>query len=140
MREYSLRLDKYGISRELYNELRWFCRQYPDKLAELSAVRGGFNDLRRDGMPKGGGISNPTERRAMRALAIRADIEAIEQAALAADAGLYREILSNVTRGVVYMNLDAPCGKNQFTAVRRKFFWHLACRLGKIGDCGAMLL
>ena len=134
MRDYPLSLDRYGISRELYNELKWFCRQYPDKIAEISAIRGGFNNFDQDGMPRGSDTSNPTQQRALRALALRDDIEAIEQSAIAADADLYQQIINNVGRGIRYEEQAVPCGINQFYKARRAFFWRLAVRLGKIGD------
>ena len=133
MREYPLKLDRYGISRELYNELKWFCRQYPKKVAELGAIEGGFNDYTIDGLPRGSNTSSPTERRALLALSYREDTEAIEQSAIAADASLYQQIIDNVGRGVRYEDMAVPCGARQFYEARRKFFWILAQRLGKLG-------
>ena len=127
-----LALDDYGISRELYNELRWFCRSYQRKRAAALSIEGGFNNLRHDGMPRGSGIKDPTGTSGDRAMRIRADVEAIEQAAIEADSGIYREILRNVTEGVRFEELAVPCGGQYFYKARRRFFWCLARRLGKL--------
>jgi len=121
-----LKLENYGISKELYNELRWFCLQYPAKVKRLNTLRNGFNDFRLSDVPQGTDVSKPTEKRALRALRIREDIEAIEQAAIMVDAELYQYILRNVTEGVRFEELDVPCGRRQFFEARRVFFMCLA--------------
>ena len=37
MRTWKLKLDNYGIDRDLYDELRAFCRQYGSKREQLRA-------------------------------------------------------------------------------------------------------
>lgn len=131
MRNYAVRLKEYGIDRDLYLELKYFCRQYRRKVSELS----GMADLRASaltGMPRSGGQSDPTARAVERRERLREDTRAIEQAAIQADAELYPYILRNVTDGVSFEVLRCPCGINQFYLARRKFFWVLAGNLGKL--------
>lgn len=134
MRNYNLRLEEYGISKELYHELRYFCLQYPRKKEQLDTLRAGFNNFEQDGMPRGTDISNPTEKRAMHTLEhqYREDLEVIEQSAIMADAKIYSQLIENVTRGTCWEKLSVPCGINQFYQARREFFYTLAVRLNKI--------
>ena len=133
MRSYVLRLDGHGISREQFNELVWFCRQYPQKVKELKAIRDGVTVSGCTGMPRGNTVGDPTSLRAMRAMRLAQDVEDVEQAALEADAVLYRYVLKSVTQRVPYDRLGVPCGANQFYAARQRFFIALARRRGKIG-------
>ena len=127
MREYRLRLDEYGISGERYRELLHMCRQYDEMRRRLDRIRAGAEDPHASGSGAAGLVKDPTGNRAVRAADswCAARIHAIEQAAIAADPSLCRYILRNVTRGVSYERMDAPCGRRQFFEVRRRFFWEL---------------
>ena len=131
MKEADLKLDKFGISKDLFRELKYFCRQYSDKLAELNCIRG-LSAAVSDGMPHGSGTSDPTARKAERALRLRQEMEAVEQAAIEADGELYQYIIRHVTVGTPYTYLGIPCGVRQFEKMRRVFYWALAKRLGKL--------
>lgn len=136
-RNYALRLEKYGISRALFQKLQGHCRMYPEKVAELCVLRGGFSSFELQDTPKGSAVGDPTGRRALRALKLEAEMSVIEQAAIAASPELYPYILDNVTRQVRFELLEAPCGKNQFSAVRTRFYVNLAVAMGEIGELGA---
>ena len=125
-REYSLRLDKYGIDRELYNELSARCRRYPDWLNALKAIRSGANGSRYDGQPRVRRNGDPTSVRAMMAIRLSKNIDEIEQAAMDADASLHKQIILNVTRRIPYECMSVPCGRRQFYEARRRFFLRLA--------------
>ncbi len=131
MTEADLRLDKYGISRDLYRELKWFCRQYRAKLSEVNSCRE-LCATANDGMPRASGVSDPTARKAERAIFIRRDIATIEQAAIATDSVVYQHIIKHVVDGIPIHMLAVPCGERQFKQMRRIFFWELANRLGKL--------
>lgn len=60
----------------------------------------------------------------------------IEQAAVAASAELYPYILDNVTREVRFELLGVPCGINQFSRIRARFYVNLAIAMGEIGELG----
>lgn len=131
MREYTLRLDGYGISGDRYKELLYMCRQYDEMRRRLDRIRAGADEPRPSGGGARGGVKDPTGSRAARAADswCAARIHAIEQAAVAADPAVCRYILRNVTRGVSYDQMAAaariPCGREAFYTLRRKFFWLL---------------
>lgn len=93
-----VKIKEYGISREKYAELKYFCMQYHEKKRE--ALNG--NTLRQK------------------------DVEQIEQTALETDPSLYPYILRSVTEGIPYEYMDVPCGRKQFYEARRIYFILLA--------------
>lgn len=133
MRTWKLKLDSYGIDRDLYDELRAFCRQYGSKREQLRAIRGGFNDLGGTGQPRGNGVGDPTARRALRAEQLAADIAVIERSVEeACEPGVRRAMLLNVAFGVRYEDLIVPECRDKFFCDRRAFFYRLAVNMGKI--------
>ena len=52
-------MDGYGLTREEYMELKWFCLQYADKKQRLAMLLNG-GDVNLDGMPHGTEPGNPT--------------------------------------------------------------------------------
>jgi hypothetical protein len=137
MRNYPLKLDGYGLTQEEYQELYWFCRQYPSKKQALSYMlnpsqhigieeyKDNHGRLCGTAMPHGNKTSDPVFTIVSRREALLRDCEMIEQAAIAADSGLYQAIMRNVTLRESFARIDPPCGKNQFTEIRRKFFYIL---------------
>lgn len=125
IRKRDMKLSDYNISREKYNELKYFCLQYWQKKRDLHNNYG-LGALVNDGMPRGSDYSNPTERVALRNDILRKDIELIEQTALEADSEMYQWLLKNVTSGVPYEYMDVPVGRRQFYESRRYFFYLLA--------------
>ncbi len=122
MRDQTLRtMEIDGMNKLRQRELIYICRQYDEMKAQLEAVRGGFNNLRRDGQPRGTRTGNPTAAAAEKALRIRNRVDAIDAALGALDTGLRSPVRRNVTRGIPYERLNAPCGRNQFYAARRAF-------------------
>ena len=131
MKKYTLRTERFGISRERQRELIYLCRQYDEMRRRLEYIRAGAEE----GRPKGGGAPvwarDPTGSRAARAVdswyAHRVD--AIERSARAADPELWRYLLLHVARGTPYEKLKVPCGRRQFLAARAAFFIELDQRL-----------
>lgn len=129
MREYKLRMAQYGISREAYNELLAFCRQYPEKKAKAAAIAG-VSAQRLTGMPGGGGTSDPVARAAIRRERLLEECGMIEEAARQAQDGAYFDaIMLNCCHRVRYELIDPtilPTAKrNAFFRARREFFWLL---------------
>lgn len=143
-----LKLDAWGISWEEYKELTYFCLQYEQKKRDAAAMltiktatpaptmyhKGG--KVYGTFLPHGSGISDPVAATAAKRERLLNDVRMIEQAALAAgelDDGhsIYSALLRAVTSrsGVQAVMADPdkrpPCGKNEFYAARRKFFWIL---------------
>lgn len=131
MREYMPGMERWGISPLRMRELVAMCRQYDDDVRMLDDARAGVRDEPRRGNAPARAVKDPTGSRAA-AIAdgyARRRVALIEQSARAADPGLWRELLRNVTRGVSYERLGAPCGRRQFYDARRRFFLELDGRL-----------
>ena len=147
-RERDIRLDEYRISSNAYRELKYFCRQYGEKRAALSRQRfvegtpharqfsgetlcarqeqpGGTDALRLPAIPAAQGGDAQA-----RAGKHQRDLKLIEDTVMeAAGPAMYRQLLLNVTEGVRYEYLgDAPCGRELFYKLRRRFFYLLYCR------------
>ena len=116
-----LRLSKYQISPDKYQELFYFCKQYMDRETEINHLRG-LTEVVADGMPKGNATSDPTFRKAEKILRLREENELIEQTAIEADPEIYQYLLKNVTQGIPYEYMNVPMGRRQFYECRRYFF------------------
>lgn len=124
MRNYPLKLDGYELSREEYFELYWFCRQYPDKKLRADLmIKTGNQAL--SGMPHSPNVSDPVCNAVMSRERLLKECEMIEQAAIAAAPDMYQSLLRSVTMNEPYSQICPLCGVNQFTALRRKFFFTL---------------
>jgi hypothetical protein len=126
-----IKLQDYHISRDAYRELLYFCRQYDEKKRELQRLRG-LNIKSPDGMPRGGGISDPTAEAGARAAKLSADCDMIELAAKEADPDIARYLLLNVTRGASYYSMDVPASESTFNRARRRFYYLLAKKKGMV--------
>lgn len=143
MREYRINMSVWGISRWAYEELRAFCRQYPEKKAEADAllgVRSSFHVVEyKDGdktlgtvMPKGNMTSNPVEDTIMKRLRLLEDCDLIDRVARETDGGdWYDALILNCCHGKGYEYIDPailPTSKrNAFFQARREFFYRLNC-------------
>lgn len=121
-----LRLDKYGISQNRYRELKYFCKQYREKQAQLASITE-ISSPKSDYIC-GGSKSDKTANTAIRLADIKSDLEMIEQAAADTDTILGHYIIFNVADDVPFKYLNAPCGRRYFYEMRRKFFYILSKR------------
>jgi hypothetical protein len=117
----TLRLNKYQISTDKYQELFYFCKQYWDREEEIKHLRG-LTEVVMDGMPKGNTTSDPTARKAIMIDRLRKENELIEQTAIEADSYIYQDLIKNITQGITYEYLDCCCSRGYFYDRRRKFF------------------
>lgn len=117
----TLRLKKYHIDDDYYQELFYFCKRYQSRLDEINSLRG-LTAANMDGMPKGSMVASQTETKAIRIDKLSKENELIEQAAIQADPYIYQYIIKNVTEGTSYEYLRAPCGRRQFYEKRRLFY------------------
>ena len=125
IRKRDMKLSDHNISRDKYNELKYFCLQYWEKKREIVGNYG-IDGFSQDGMPRGTSSGNPTEKKALRIAQLKHDTELIEQTAMEADAEIHPWILKNVTSGVPYEYMDVPMGRKKFYEARRYFFFLLA--------------
>lgn len=123
--EKDLSLEKYGISKIRYRELKYFCLQYFEKKQQISSLLG-IRAVVNDGMPKGNKTSDPTAIIAARIAELQGEIEMIEQTAFEAAPGMCEQLIKNVTEGIPYEYMGVPCGRKQFYIARRKFFYLLS--------------
>nr|DAH68560.1 MAG TPA: hypothetical protein [Caudoviricetes sp.] len=126
VRKRDMKLSDYNISREKYNELKYFCMQYNEKKKQLRESYG-LGAIVGDGMPHGNTVGNPVERKAIRNVMLENDIELIEQTAMEADPDIYPYLIENVTDGISYEYMGrVPKARKQFYESRRYFFYLLA--------------
>ena len=130
MRDYHARLEKYGISKWEYYELKAFCRQYDIKRRRAEDVvnlhgQDLSGDVHGTGTP-----SDPVAAAAARREPLLRDINAIETAAAQTGGGGWEyAVIENCCRGVSYDVLPKeklPSSKRTtFFEARREFFWRL---------------
>lgn len=142
MREYRINLTPWGISRWAYEELRAFCRQYPEKKAEANALLGirsschvveyTDDDGRTAGavMPRGNVTSNPVEDVIIKRMRLMADCDLIDKVAAETDGGQWTQaLILNCCYGKGYEFLDQAIlptsRRNAFFQARREFFFRL---------------
>lgn len=130
MNKRALRLEKYGISKYRYGELKNFCLQYPEWIDELNYKKDTLKSKNIDGMPiPQNGISDQTGRLAIRRAELREKCDLIEQTALQASSDLYQYIIKSVCydEPMWYLRdiLGMGCESNAFYDARRYFFYLL---------------
>lgn len=128
-KNYDLSLSKeFNISRHRYRELKEFCLQYGEKKEELRQLYS-LSSVPPDVVVMGGEPGKPTERKAMRALKLKTDIELIDNtlnSACETAVGIIPFLKKNITEGVGFSCLGyVPCSPKLFYNYRRKFFFLL---------------
>lgn len=123
MKRKDLKLDKYNISPEKYRELKYFCKQYEEKKANIQY---GITAINQDKSGASDGIGSPTEAQALRNERYLKEVELIEQTAIEVDSELKEYIIKAVTQDLTYEYLNVPCGRRQFYTKRRQFFYLLS--------------
>lgn len=145
MRNYRINMSMWGISRWAYEELKAFCRQYPEKKAEAAALLGirstdhvveytvGDGKKRQTlgtVLPRGNATSNPVEDTIMKRLRLLEDCDLIERVAAETNGGDWKDaLILNCCHGKGYEQLDPAIlptsRRNAFFQARREFFWRL---------------
>ena len=120
-----LSLNEYNISKYRYRELKNFCLQYREKKMQLSSITL-LGSAGTESNGKGNTISDRTANDAIRIAELKNDIDIIEASAREADESIQKYILANVVDEISYDYMDAPIGRRQFYAARRKFFYILS--------------
>lgn len=142
MREYRINMTAWGLSRWAYEELRAFCRQYPEKKATAAALLGINSSSRVEEhrlpngkmigavMPRGNRTSDQVADAAAKRAPLLADCAMIESAAIETDGGRWMNaLILNCCHGVGYELIDPAvlpnCNRNAFFQARREFFFRL---------------
>lgn len=130
MTERTAWLEKRGITKARYMELKGIAGQYDWMKAQEKKLRAGIVD-RREGGNSTWQKKDPTGNAAMMMISksYAPRIKAIEEAAKAADGFLWKYLLRCVARGESWETMQPPCGRRQFYARRRMFFAELDKRV-----------
>ena len=125
--------NRWWISKHRYYELRHFCLQYPDWLAQIKEIDGlpSFSQGVRDRVNEGR-VGDPTEKYAEARAWLNDRTHTVKQAAYeACDHQFWYEFLVEaVTTGASYDILEAqkgimPVSRDEWYNVYRRFFWTL---------------
>lgn len=142
-----LRLDKYGISKYRYGELRNFCMQYREWRDELKYKTDAIKSPQITGMPFVGGISDSTSNLALRRVELSKKCEVIEQTMILAITTLckgktdklvyngdYQDLYDHMVKAVteegvtydyLFCKMAIPIGRDSFYLMRRYFYYLL---------------
>ena len=118
--------QQIGISKDRYQELLHYCRQYPEWKTEANSLLG-IKAVKMDGQPHGSGKSDPVAMAAERRDRLLNKIQLVDDCAREIGGGeWYAAIIQNVCIGRPYEQMDrAPMPtseKNAFFKIRRMFF------------------
>lgn len=122
--------SKYGISRNRFRELYYWCLQYNEWKDELRYKTDTMRSIEITDMPTAHNGSDATQQLAIRRVQLARNCELIEQTAQEVGPDIYQYLLKAVTNeDVTYrylkMIMNIPCGKKMYYDRRRKFYWML---------------
>lgn len=118
--------QQIGISKDRYQELLHYCRQYPEWKTEANSLLG-IRAVKMDGQPHGSGKSDPVAMAAERRDRLLNKIQLVDDCAREIGGGeWYAAIIQNVCIGRPYEQMDRALmptsEKNAFFKIRRMFF------------------
>ena len=124
----------YLVDNMRMRELQGFCGQYDKKVAELKSLYS-LSSPPFDAPVQGGFPSNTTERKAIRAMKLKADLDVIDEcikAACCGEEGMMDYLKNAVIHNLSYVKLGyVPENKDKFGIRRRRFFYLLDKRLNE---------
>lgn len=106
--------NPYLLPKTVYNRVLWVVRDYERLKSERQNILHSY-DCDWNGLPRGGGVGNPTEDKALQLERFTADLEAIEQALLLVDEDMREGVLNNI-----YYRASYPHTPSLSTWIRRK--------------------
>ena len=125
-----LNQSKYGISKNRFWELYYWCLQYGEWKDELKYKTDTVGAMEITDMPTSRNVGDATQQLAIRRSMLEQNCRLIEQTAIEADPDIYQYLLKAVTEDASYRYLDMimniPCGKKMYYDRRRKFYWLLS--------------
>ena len=118
--------QQIGISKDRYQELLHYCRQYPEWKTEANSLLG-IKAVKMDGQPHGSGKSDPVAMAAERRDRLLNKIQLVDDCAREIGGGeWYAAIIQNVCIGRPYEQMDSALlptsDKNAFFKIRIMFF------------------
>ena len=118
--------QQIGISKDRYQELLHYCRQYPEWKTEANSLLG-IRAVKMDGQPHGSGKSDPVAMAAERRDRLLTKIKMVDDCAREIGGGeWYAAIIQNVCMGQPYSKIDITLmptsHRPDYFARRREFF------------------
>ena len=130
MRTQNVKLERYGISENLYKELHAFCQQYLEKKSKLNSLYDLHYSTSIVTISNNLNSCNPTERAAEIAEKYSRDIDLIERVAKEVDPKNAKFIIKSVTEDIPPWSLQTrygmEIGEKTFNKKRRLFYYLLA--------------
>ena len=125
-----LNRKKYGISKNRFWELYYWCLQYNEWRDELKYKTDAVKSIEVTDMPVAHENGDSTQELAIRRAQLEQNCKIIEQTVLEADSEIYQYLLKavtdeNVTYRYLKLVMGIPCGKKMYYDRRRKFYWLL---------------
>lgn len=122
--------SKYGISKNRFKELYYWCLQYTEWRDELRYKTDTVRSIEITDMPAAHGGGDATQDLAIRRVQLAQNCKMIEQTAIEADPDLHQYLLKmatdeNATYQYLKMVMGIPCCKDVYYDRRRKFYWLL---------------
>lgn len=125
--------SKWYLPYNTYRMVVDFCYTYgemQDKLKDLD----GQHAIVRDGMPRGNEMRDPTERDGIKRAELTRKIDIIESSVRETSRSFQTWLLNGVTnRDLTYTMLrdlyGLPCGKNEYSKMRREVYWRVSEKL-----------
>ncbi|MEY8357057.1 hypothetical protein AALB39_27450 [Lachnospiraceae bacterium 54-53] len=123
--------SKYGISKNRFWELYYWCLQYGEWKDELKYKTDTVRSMEITDMPSGHNPGDATQQLAIRRAMLEKNCQLIEQTAIEADQDIYQYLLKAVTNENItfwYLKkiMNMPCGRTMYYDRRKKFYWLLS--------------
>ena len=133
MNHRKMNYTKYGISKNRYHELRYFCAQYKEWQNRIKEIDSGVQPQVRDDASKTGGRKkDQTGVLAVERADLTEKIEMVEYAAQKAGGEIWKQLLRNVTGECSFWYLQdieqIPISRSAFFQRRKVFFFILSAR------------
>lgn len=125
-----LKGSEFYLPPETFRMVKHFCYSYAEMKREALNMQG-LRSPAMDGMPRGSGVSNPTERDGMRLAELGRKIRIIEDAVLATAPDEYKWLFANVTDrrkpwSVLHDRYGCKIGRNRMGRMRREVYWRVS--------------
>ncbi len=127
MHKRKMNYRKYGISKNRYWELYYFCKQYAEWKDRIKEIDSGVQSVAKDGL-----VQDPTSSLAVERAELTTHVNLLESVAKEACSEFWEELLWNVSGDTSYNYLSAkrqiPLSESAFFERRRYFFFLLSKR------------
>lgn len=122
--------SRYGISKNRFRELYYWCLQYKEWKDELKYNTDCVKSLEATDSPTSHGVGDSTQKLALRRMQLQQNCQLIEETALEADSDIAQFLLKavtdeNITYRYLKLIMGIPCGKDMYYDRRRMFYWLL---------------